>query len=130
MPARDDLSFPPRYGMLSSWRKQGEGEAMELAIDTSLPVLPVETPAFSVDPDPFLAAARTEHPWLARFSQGYGGHGYQACADLLADDKNMMCGFGPIIDYYGVRGTMWARFMEEIVISQSGASPARLRGAG
>ncbi len=38
---------------------------MELAIDTSLPVLPVETPEFSADPDPFLATARAEHPWLA-----------------------------------------------------------------
>jgi cytochrome P450 len=102
---------------------------MELAIDTSLPVLPVETPAFAADPDPFLAAARAEHPWLARFSQGYVVHGYQACADMLADDRNMICGFGPIIDYYGVRGTMWARFMEEIVISQYGSAHARLRGA-
>jgi cytochrome P450 len=102
---------------------------MDLAIDTSLPVLPVETPEFSADPDPFLAAARAEHPWLARFSQGYIVHGYQACADLLADDKNMICGFGPIIDYYGVRGTMWARFMEEIVISQYGPTHERLRGA-
>ncbi len=66
---------------------------MELAIDTSLPVLPVETPEFSADPDPFLAAARAEHPWLARFSQGYVVHGYQACADLMADTKNMTCGF-------------------------------------
>ena len=102
---------------------------MELAIDTSLPVLPVETPAFAADPQPFLETARAEHPWLARFSQGYVVHGYQACADLLADDANMICGFGPIIDYYGVRGTMWARFMEEIVISQYGPAHGRLRGA-
>jgi cytochrome P450 len=102
---------------------------VDLAIDASLPVLPVETPAFSADPDRFLAAARAEHPWLARFSQGYVVHGYHACADLLADDKNMICGFGPIIDYYDVRGTMWARFMEEIVISQYGPAHDRLRGA-
>jgi cytochrome P450 len=102
---------------------------MDLAIDTSLPVLPVETAEFAADPEPFLEAARAEHPWLARFSQGYVVHGYQACADLLADDKNMICGFGPIIDFYGVRGTMWARFMEEIVISQYGPAHGRLRGA-
>src|ERR1700741_1919702 len=102
---------------------------MELAVDTSLPVLPVETPEFSANPDPFLAAARADHPWLARFSQGYVVHGYQACADLLADDKSMICGFGPIIDYYGVRGSMWARFMEEIVISQYGPAHGRLRAA-
>lgn len=102
---------------------------MELAADTSIPTMPVETPEFSANPDPYLEAARREHPWLARFSQGYVVHGYQACADLLADDQNMICGFGPIIDYYGVRGTMWARFMEEIVISQYGPAHGRLRGS-
>jgi cytochrome P450 len=102
---------------------------MEATTTASIPVMPVETAAFTADPDPYLAAARAEHPWLARFSQGYVVHGYQACADLLADDQNMICGFGPIIDYYGVRGTMWARFMEEIVISQYGPAHGRLRGA-
>ncbi len=102
---------------------------MDATTAASIPVMPVETPEFSADPDPYLEAARREHPWLARFSQGYVVHGYQACADLLADDKNMICGFGPIIDYYGVRGTMWARFMEEIVISQYGPAHGRLRGA-
>jgi len=102
---------------------------MELAAQAAIPVMPVETPDFSANPDPYLEAARREHPWLARFSQGYIVHGYQACADLLADDGNMICGFGPIIDYYGVRGTMWARFMEEIVISQYGPAHARLRGS-
>jgi cytochrome P450 len=102
---------------------------MDVATATALPVLPVETPEFAAGPDPFLDAARAQHPWLARFSQGYVVHGYQACADLMADDANMICGFGPIIDYYDVRGTTWARFMEEIVISQHGAAHARLRGA-
>ena len=100
---------------------------MDTVAETSLPVLPVETPEFSADPDRFLEAARREHPWLARFSQGYVVHGYQACADLMADDRNLICGFGPVIDFYGVRGSMWARFMEEIVISQSGPAHARLR---
>ena len=58
---------------------------MELTAATALPVMPVESPEFSANPDPFLEAARREHPWLARFSQGYVVHGYEACADLLAD---------------------------------------------
>lgn len=102
---------------------------MATIADTSIPVLPVETLEFSANPDPFLAAARREHPWLARFSQGYLVHGYQAVADLLADDVNLVPGFGPIVDYYGVRGTMWARFMEEMVLSQSGEPHARLRAS-
>ena len=92
---------------------------MELVTEPSLPVLPVETPEFSANPDPFLEAARRKHPWLARFSQGYIVHGYRALADLLADDKNLISGFGGILDFYGVRDTMWARFMQEIVISRS-----------
>lgn len=102
---------------------------MALAAETSIPTIPVETPEFSANPDPFLEEARRHHPWLARFSQGYVVHGYQAVADLLADDVNLLPGFGPVIDFYGVRGTMWARFMEEIVIAVSGDTHARLRAS-
>lgn len=102
---------------------------MDLAAETTIPLMPIETPEFSADPGPFVEAARREHPWLARFSQGYVVHGYQAVADLLADDVNLLPGFAPIIDFYGVRGTMWARFMEEIVIAVSGDTHARLRAS-
>ena len=98
---------------------------MDLTAETAIPTMPVETPEFSADPQPYIEAARRVHPWLARFSQGYVVHGYEACADLLADNKNMTCGFGPILDYYGVRGTTFARFMEETLISDY--SPAHVR---
>lgn len=96
---------------------------------SELPLLPVETPEFAANPDPFLIAARRQHPWLARFSQGYVVHGYDAVCALMGDDVNLAPGFGPILDFYDVRGTMWARFMEEIVISRTGAQHARLRGS-
>jgi cytochrome P450 len=99
-------------------------------IDTcTLPLLPVETEAFAADPDPFLHAARRENAWLARFSQGYVVHGHDALVDLIADGENLVPGLGTLIDYYGVRGTMWARFMEEIVISRHGPEHARLRAS-
>ena len=98
-------------------------------MDHPIPVLPVETPEFSANPDPYLEAARREHPWLARFSQGYFVHGYQAVAELLADEENLRSGFGPVIDFHGLRGTMWARFMEEIVMAQSGPTHKRLRAS-
>lgn len=94
-----------------------------------LPVLPVETAEFSADPNPYLKAAQARHPWLARFSQGYVVHGYQAVADLLADDRNLLSGFGPVVDFYGLRGTMWGRFMEEIVMAQNGPAHTRLRAS-
>ena len=102
---------------------------MDLTAEITLPTMPVETPEFSADPQPYLEAARREHPWLARFSQGYVVHGYQACADLLADNRNMTCGFGPILDFYGVRGTTFARFMQEMLISDYSPAHIRLRGS-
>lgn len=95
----------------------------------ALPILPVELLAFSANPDPYIDAARREHPWLARFSQGYVVHGYQATKDLLADDDHLKPGFGGVVDFYGVRGSMWARFMEEMVLSRSGSEHARLRAS-
>ena len=40
-------------------------------MSAELPLLPIDTPEFSADPQPFLEAARAQHPWLARFTQGY-----------------------------------------------------------
>ena len=94
-----------------------------------LPLLPIDTPEFSADPQPVLEAARAQHPWLARFAQGYVVHGYQAHVDLLADDANLLPGLGPIIDFYGMRGTLWGRFMEEMLISASGELHTRLRAS-
>ena len=103
---------------------------MNAVIDeTCLPTLPVETLEFSANPDPYLEAARREHPWLARFSQGLVVHGYQAAKELMADDEHLKPGFGGVVDFYGVRGSMWGRFMEEMVLSQSGAEHARLRAS-
>lgn len=102
---------------------------MNAVAETRLPMLPVETLEFSANPDPYLEAARREHPWLARFSQGLVVHGYQATKELMADDEHLKPGFGGVIDFYGVRGSMWGRFMEEMVLSQSGAEHARLRAS-
>ena len=51
---------------------------MDVAAEAELPVLAVEGAEFAADPEPFLIAARKAHPWLARFSQGYVVHGYDA----------------------------------------------------
>ena len=93
----------------------------------ALPVMPADTLEFAANVDRYLEAARRSHPWLARFSQGYVVHGYQAVADLLVDDTHLVPGIGPIIDFYGVRGTMWGRFMEELLTSTTGQAHSRLR---
>ena len=94
-----------------------------------LPVLLADSPEFAADPQPFLDAARAVHPWLARFSQGYVVHGYDASVELMADDVNLAPGLGPIVDFYGMRGTMWGRFMEEMVLSATGDFHTRLRAS-
>ncbi|HEY8385252.1 MAG TPA: cytochrome P450 [Porticoccaceae bacterium] len=92
-----------------------------------LPLLPVESPAFWADPEPFLVEARKKHPWLARFSSGYVVHGCQANKDLFADDENLSMGLGGIVEFYGAQGTPWARFMEEMLLSKRGEEHRRLR---
>ena len=94
-----------------------------------LPILPIDTPEFSADPQPFYEKARAQHAWLARFTQGYVVHGYDAHVDLLADDVNLVPGLGPIVDFYGMRGTLWGRFMEEMVLSATGELHTRLRAS-
>ena len=102
---------------------------MGVAAEMSLPLLPVTEVAFAADPSRYLEPAQRHHPWLARFPQGYVVHGYKAVAELLGDDENLKPGLGPVIDFYGVRGTMWARFMSEIVLSISGPTHTRLRAS-
>lgn len=103
--------------------------AMDVVSEAPLPVLPVESEEFAADPEPALIAARQQHPWLARFSQGYVVHGYDEICELMADDDNLQTGFGPLIDFYGVEGTMWGKFMMGNMLSLNGAEHSRIRGS-
>ncbi|MFV8816980.1 cytochrome P450 [Haliea sp. E17] len=97
--------------------------------EMDLPLLPVERPEFQSDPMPFVEQARQQHPWLARFSQGYIVHGYQAVKDLAFMDDKLEMGLGHVVDFYQVQGTPWARFMLEMLQSHTGAEHARLRAS-
>lgn len=102
---------------------------MTIVSAADLPDLPIETAEFSQNPDPFAAAARRVHPWLARFSQGLVVHGYQATKELLADDQHFRPGFTPAVEFYGLKDHMWGRFMEEMLLSVSGETHKRLRNS-
>ena len=97
--------------------------------NASLPILPVESPDFWADPERFVAPARRQHPWLARFAHGYVVHGCQASKDLLADSEHLYMGLDGIVDFYGAQGTLWAGFMNEMLNSQRGKEHARIRNA-
>jgi len=95
----------------------------------ALPLVPVDTAAFAADPQKPLEAARAVHPWLGTFSQGYVVYGYDAVSDLLFDSENLKPGLGPVVEFYGLNGTMWGRFMKEMVKTETGATHARLRAS-
>jgi cytochrome P450 len=101
----------------------------ELVSETSLPTLPVDSPEFWADPEKFLAPARLQHPWLAKFAEGFVVHGCQANKDLFHEDEDLHMGLDGLVDFYGLQGTPWARFMNEMLNSQRGAEHARIRGS-
>jgi cytochrome P450 len=99
------------------------------ALPVELPTLPVESPEFWADPERFVAPARRQHPWLARFSQGFVVHGCQANKDLLADSEHLYMGLDGIVEFYGAQDTLWAGFMNEMLNSQRGQEHARIRNS-
>jgi cytochrome P450 len=106
-------------------------QSLETALvgEASLPTLPVESPEFWADPERFLAPARLRHPWLAKFSEGLIVHGCQANKDLFHEDEHLHMGLDGLVDFYGLQGTPWARFMSEMLNSQRGDEHARIRGS-
>lgn len=106
-----------------------EESPVQIVTAMDLPVLPVEQPEFAASPMPHVDAARRKHPWLAKFHAGYVVHGYQAVKDLLSMDDKMRVNFDGIVEYFGAQGTDWARFMENILPTQSGPKHARLRAS-
>ncbi len=102
---------------------------MVLIDEMSLPELPVELPEFQSDPMPFVERAREQHPWLARFSQGYIVHGYEAVKDLAFMDDKLEMGLAHVVEFYGVQGSQWARFMLEMLQSHTGVEHTRIRAS-
>jgi cytochrome P450 len=101
---------------------------MDGAAEFELPVLPLESLEYSANPDPWIEAARKQHPWLARFSQGYVVHGYEAACDLFGDDDNLIAGYGAVAEFYGVSDSLWGRFMRGTLSATRGEQHDRLRG--
>jgi len=100
---------------------------MQSVTEMTLPTLPVEQAEFAADPQPFLEAARLQHPWLARFHAGYIIHGYQAAHDILYMDDKLSVNFAGIVERFGGQGTAWGEFMETILPTVSGERHKRLR---
>ena len=61
---------------------------MQRLDELDLAYLPMEEPAFSADPFPYLKTARQQHPWLARCAFGHVvlSHDANCWSDMLSEE--------------------------------------------
>ncbi len=102
---------------------------MSSVSELELSHLAIENPEFGVDPLPYFEQARRQHPWLAKCNVGYVVTEYTAMKEILHKDDKLRMPSEQIVDIMGARGTGWGRFVEEMMLSKSGADHARLRGS-
>jgi cytochrome P450 len=101
---------------------------MTALAEIDLPLMPAETPEFAADPSPFVEAARSAHPWLARSNVGgYIVHGYEAARDIIGDDVNTHPFYPGIAAYFDAEGTGWGDFMSQMMNATVGEKHRRLR---
>jgi cytochrome P450 len=102
---------------------------MQLLTEMALPYLPADQPEFDRDPMPFVAAARRQHPWMAKFSEGYFVHGYQAVKDFSAMDDKLAPSYDGVAEFYGAQDTAWGEFMRENINAIGGERHTRIRNS-
>ena len=102
---------------------------MQSVTELTLPHLPLEDPAFAVDPMPYIEAARREHPWLAKCDFGFVVHEYRAMRDLSYMDDKLRPSMDTITEIMGARGTRWGEFMDNLMLAKTGAEHARIRSS-
>lgn len=92
-----------------------------------LPHLNLDEPGFSEDPPQRFAAARRQHPWLAKSPFGYVVTEYFAIKDMLSMDDKLRTAHEGVVDIMNARGTKWAQFELEQVLNLSGSEHKRIR---
>lgn len=97
--------------------------------EVNLPYLPVYDPDFRADPFPALAAARAQHPWIAKVDIGYFVYGYQAVKDLAGRDDHLRPDYESVVEQLGAVGTPWADFQTNMMVSVSGERHLRIRSS-
>lgn len=95
--------------------------------ELDLPHLAMEKPEFAANPVPHFAAAREQHPWLAKCSLGYVVHEYAAIRDLVMRNGEFRGSYDGIVELMGAKGTPWGRFTEAQMLAHDGAYHQRLR---
>jgi cytochrome P450 len=100
---------------------------MQSLPELELAYLPMDEPAFAENPFPHFAAARRQHPWLARWKFGPVVTQYDAVRDLLRMEDRMRTPYDELVKLMGAEGTPWGRFQDNHILSRSGAAHKRLR---
>lgn len=101
-----------------------------IGIDTlDLPFIAVDDPEFAADPFSRFAAARDEHPWLAKCAFAYIPTDYAAIREIMAHDYQMRVGFGDAVDLLGATDTAWGHFVKHAILNEGGETHKRLRAA-
>lgn len=91
--------------------------------------LPVETPEFAADPNPWIEQARSRHPWLATSVLGPVLTSYRAIDEILRMDDSLKMPGAEIVSIMGAKGTGWGEFAQEMLLVRDGADHQRLRGS-
>lgn len=97
------------------------------ATSLDLPWLAMDEPAFAADPFPHFAAARAQHPWLARSPFGYVINDYAAIRDFFRMEERLDNGYDSVVALMKAKGTAWGRFQESHMLSANGAAHKRVR---
>ena len=100
---------------------------MQLVTELSLPELVMEDPKFAADPFSRFAAARQQHPWLAKSSHGYVVTQYAAIKDILGMDDKVRTAHEGIIDLMQAAGSKWGKFQLDSILAISGEHHKRIR---
>lgn len=100
---------------------------MQSLTSLALLYLPIEDPAFAVNPWPYFEAARRQHPWLAKCDVGYIVHEFHAMRDLAFMDDKFHPSMESITEIMGAKGTPWGDFMDNLMLAKSGDEHMRLR---
>ncbi len=100
---------------------------MQKAAELKLPFLAIEDPDFATDPAGRFAAARQQHPWLAKTTHGYIATEYFAIRDLLGMDDRMRVPYEAVVKGMNASGSHWERFQLESVIALDGEDHKRIR---
>jgi len=101
---------------------------MQPIADLDLPRLPLQAAALAEDPFPYFAAARQEHPWLARWEYGPIVTQYDAVRELIRmEPAKLRTPYEQFAVAMEAEDTNWGRFQRCQMLAYNGQPHQRLR---